>query len=63
VTGVFVPVVIGVAVLTIAAWLLFPNVMQSLVGTGSFLPWVNAGLGVVTLAIVSMVAVLVIACP
>ena len=30
---------------------------------GSFLPWVNPDLGVITLAIVSTVAVLVIACP
>jgi Cu+-exporting ATPase len=63
VTGVFVPVVITVAVLTLAAWLLFPNAMTFLVGAGSFLPWVSPNLGVITLAIVSMVAVLVIACP
>ncbi|MEE8389250.1 MAG: copper ion binding protein, partial [Anaerolineae bacterium] len=61
VTGVFVPVVIVVAVLTLAAWLLLPSGMSSLVGAGSFLPWVNPTLGTVTLAIVSMVAVLVIA--
>ena len=63
VTGVFVPVVITIALLTLAAWLLLPNAMTSLVGAGSFLPWVNPNLGVITLAIVSMVAVLVIACP
>jgi len=63
VTGVFVPVVIGIAVLTLLAWILVPGLMQSLVGTGSFLPWVNPNVGVVTLAIISMVAVLVIACP
>jgi Cu+-exporting ATPase len=63
VTGVFVPVVITVALLTLAAWLLFPTAMISLVGAGSFLPWVNPNLGIITLAIVSMVAVLVIACP
>jgi Cu+-exporting ATPase len=63
VTGVFVPVVIIVALLTLAAWLLFPKAMTSLVGAGSFLPWVSPNLGVITLAIVSMVAVLVIACP
>jgi Cu+-exporting ATPase len=63
VTGVFVPVVMGVALLTLGAWLILPNVMASLVGVGSFLPWVNPDLGVVTLAIVSTVAVLVIACP
>ncbi|MEE9616095.1 MAG: heavy metal translocating P-type ATPase [Anaerolineae bacterium] len=63
VTGVFVPVVIVIAVLTLAAWLLLPSGMSSLVGAGSFLPWVDPSLGTVTLAIVSMVAVLVIACP
>jgi Cu+-exporting ATPase len=63
VTGVFVPVVMTIAVLTLAAWLLFSGPMGSLVGAGSFLPWVNPNLGLVTLAVVSTVAVLVIACP
>jgi len=63
VTGVFVPVVMSIAVLTLAAWLLFPGAMTSLVRVGAFLPWVNPDLGSVTLAIVSTVAVLVIACP
>jgi Cu+-exporting ATPase len=63
VTGVFVPIVIGIALLTVVAWVLFPNVMGSLVQAGTFLPWVDPNLGVLTLAIVSMVAVLVIACP
>ncbi len=63
VTGVFVPVVISIAILTVLAWLLFPDAMRVLVQAGDFLPWVNPDLGGVTLAIVSMVAVLVIACP
>ncbi len=63
VTGVFVPAVIGIALLTVVAWLALSGPMSNLVGAGSFLPWVDANLGVVTLAIVSMVAVLVIACP
>ena len=63
VTGVFVPVVMSIALLTVVAWLVFPETMLALVRAGSFLPWVNPNLGVVTLAIVSMVAVLVIACP
>jgi Cu+-exporting ATPase len=63
VTSVFVPVIIGIAVLTLLAWVLGAGLMQPLVQAGSFLPWVNPNLGVVTLAIVSMVAVLVIACP
>ncbi len=63
VTSVFVPIIIAIAALTVVAWLVFPGVMYRLVELGSFLPWVDPNLGVVTLAIVSMVAVLVIACP
>ncbi len=63
VTGVFVPIVIGIALLALLAWLLIPSLMYTLVEAGSFLPWVNPDLSVVTLAIVSVVAVLVIACP
>lgn len=63
VTGIFVPVVIGIAVLTVLAWVLFPGLMYSLVEAGTFLPWVTPDLSVLTLAIVSMVSVLVIACP
>jgi len=63
VTGVFVPVVIGIALLTLLAWLLVPSLMYTLVEAGSFLPWVNPDLNVITLAIVSVVAILVIACP
>jgi Cu+-exporting ATPase len=63
VTGVFVPVVMTIAVFTLAAWLLLPGAMGSLAGLGSFLPWVDPSLGVISLAIVSTVAVLVIACP
>ncbi len=63
VTGIFVPVVISIALLTILAWVALPGVMKPLVDLGTFLPWVDPNLGVITLAIVSMVAVLVIACP
>jgi Cu+-exporting ATPase len=63
VTGIFVPVVISIALLTVLAWVFAPDLMKPLVGAGTFLPWVDANLGVITLAIVSMVAVLVIACP
>jgi Cu+-exporting ATPase len=63
VTSVFVPIIIGIALLTVTAWLLLPNGMGTLVNVGAFLPWVDPDLSVVTLAIVSMVAVLVIACP
>jgi Cu+-exporting ATPase len=63
VTGIFVPIVIAIAVLTFVAWIIISEPMQSLVDLGSFLPWVDPNLGVITLAIVSTVAVLVIACP
>jgi Cu+-exporting ATPase len=63
VTGIFVPVVIVIAILTVLAWVLLPGLMQPLVEAGTFLPWVNPDLSILTLAIVSMVAVLVIACP
>ncbi len=63
ITAVFVPVVIGIALLTVLAWLLVPSLMYQLVGYGSFLPWVDPTLSVGTLAIISVVSVLVIACP
>jgi Cu+-exporting ATPase len=63
VTRIFVPVVMSIAALTLLVNLFLPDLMGSLVASGSFLPWVNPDLGVVTLAIVSMVSVLVIACP
>ena len=63
VTSVFVPAVLAVALLTLLAWLAFPGVMSGLLAGGAFLPWVNLELGIVTLAVVAMVAVLVIACP
>ena len=63
VTSIFVPVVIGIAALTVLSWVVLPGIMKPLVGFGTFLPWVDPNLGVLTLAIVSMVAVLVIACP
>ena len=63
VTSVFVPIVIGIALLTLLARLFFPEAMRALTQAGAFLPWVNPDLGVITLAIVSMVSVFVIACP
>ena len=63
VTAVFVPAVLGIALLALLLWLVFPGMMQQLLQYGSFLPWVNPNLGVLTLALVALVAVLVIACP
>jgi Cu+-exporting ATPase len=63
VTSIFVPIVMGIAAVTVLAWVILPGLMKPLVVFGTFLPWVDPNLGVLTLAIVSMVAVLVIACP
>ena len=63
VTSVFVPTIIAIAAGTLLAWLVAPEVMRSLLTLGSFLPWVNPNLGVLTLALIATVSVLVIACP
>jgi Cu+-exporting ATPase len=62
ITARFVPVVVGIAVLTLIAWLIFAPTLQK-VGIWSGLPWVDPTLGRVTLALFATVAVLVIACP
>jgi len=64
ITAVFVPVILGLAVLTFVSWMVFPETFQPVVSwAASFLPWVNPGLGSVTLAVLAAVSVLVIACP
>jgi Cu+-exporting ATPase len=63
VTSIFVPIVIGIAILTFLSWVLFARFMETVLEVGSFLPWVDPNLGIITLAVTSTVAVLVIACP
>ena len=64
VTSVFVPVVIGIALLTLVSWLIFPDTFGNLaVWASGFLPWVNPSMGPVALALFAAIAVLVIACP
>ena len=64
VTSYFVPVVLAVAVFTVLAWVIFPQVLLPVSEWAStFLPWVDPSVGTVTLAIFAAVAVLVIACP
>jgi Cu+-exporting ATPase len=64
VTAVFVPIVIGVALLTFLAWFLFPDALRPIAEwAASFLPWVNPNLNTFTLALITTVSVLVIACP
>ena len=63
VTGYFVPVVIGVAILTFFIWIIFPEFMKNIADFFSFLPWINFSVGTVALALFAAIAVLVIACP
>ncbi|MFQ5812480.1 MAG: heavy metal translocating P-type ATPase [Anaerolineae bacterium] len=64
VTAVFVPIVIVVALLTFLAWLLFPDTLRPVAEwAAGFLPWVDPSLNTFTLALITTVSVLVIACP
>ncbi|NBC30939.1 MAG: HAD-IC family P-type ATPase, partial [Spirochaetes bacterium] len=64
ITAVFVPVIIGLAIVTLAAWLIFPAFFGGIAAwAAGFLPWVTPGIGTVALALYAMIAVLVIACP
>lgn len=64
ITAVFVPVILGLAVATWAAWMLFPGFFgQIAVWASGFIPWINPGMGEVALAFYAAIAVLVIACP
>jgi P-type Cu+ transporter len=64
VTSYMVPGVLGISLLTGISWLLFPDFFMRIITWGAtFLPWVNPGLGTVTLAIFASIAVLVISCP
>jgi len=64
VIAVFVPVVIGVAVLTLVAWLVVPGPLNAALAWGArFIPWVDTGLPQAMLAVSAMISVLVIACP
>ena len=64
ITSVFVPVIIGVAILTLVAWLVFPAFFGGVaVWASGFIPWVDPGMGSTALALFAAIAVLVIACP
>ena len=64
ITSYFVPVVLAIAVFTIAAWVIFPDVLLPIANWSStFLPWVDPSISTVTMAIFAGIAVLVIACP
>ncbi|QOR38175.1 heavy metal translocating P-type ATPase [Billgrantia diversa] len=63
-TGRFVPVVLGISLASLVAWLLFPDALRPVLDWGAnFLPWVNPDAATPVLAILAAIAVLVIACP
>jgi Cu+-exporting ATPase len=63
-TGKFVPVVIVTSLASFAMWLLFAETVRPILVWGAaFLPWVDPELAPLMVAILSAVAVLVIACP
>ncbi|MDX5364764.1 MAG: heavy metal translocating P-type ATPase [Pseudazoarcus pumilus] len=64
VTGRFVPAVIVISLASFLLWLVFFDTLRPVLDWGAgFLPWVDPTLGRLTVATLSAVAVLVIACP
>jgi Cu+-exporting ATPase len=64
VTAVFVPVVMGIALLTVLLWTIWGGPLRSILDIAqSILPWVDPMLSTGTLALVATISVLVIACP
>lgn len=64
ITGVFVPIVLGLAVVTALLWVLGSAPLRGLLAVvQGILPWVDPGLSTVTLALSATISVLVIACP
>ncbi len=63
VTAVFVPIVLGLAGIALLAWLIFPETMVNLRNAGNFLPWVSTNVTGASAIIMSIVSILVIACP
>lgn len=64
VTAVFVPIVLVLAGLTLASWLIFPEFFKEIVFWASdFIPWIDTTWSNTSLAFYATIAVLVIACP
>ncbi len=64
VTAVFVPIVLAIAAAALVSWLVFPGFFHAVAAAAArWLPWVEPGMGRVSLALFAALAVLVIACP
>lgn len=64
VTKYFVPTIITIAAVAFISWVILPDTFHSIIVWASdFIPWVQPGLGMWSLAIYAAVATLVIACP
>ncbi len=64
VTSIFVPVILGIAVVTMLVWVLFGGSLRGVLEAArTVLPWVDPSLSPATLALVATISVLVIACP
>ena len=64
ITAIFVPVILIVALLTFAVWMIFPGLMDPiLVWAEAWIPWVQTDATVFGKAFFASLAVLVIACP
>ena len=64
VTAVFVPAVMLLAGMTLAAWLAWPDFFAGVAARAAqYAPWINPRLGPVALALYAAIAVLVVACP
>jgi len=64
VTAIFVPTILGVALATLVAWLVWPGFFMGVAErAAAVLPWVDPNLDPTSLALFATLAVLVIACP
>ncbi len=64
ITGIFVPVIFILALISGGGWILFYDVFHPyLQSMSSYLPWINADAGAVSTGVFVFIAVLVIACP
>jgi Cu+-exporting ATPase len=64
ITGVFVPVVLSLSVVTFLFWIVFSDAGRKiLLLAGQWIPWINPNASSLSLAISAAIATLVIACP